>query len=284
MNNGTGLSADNSVIKVVDSGFQGQYEAIIVTNTNLLVERCRLEGCDFGIVGAVDTASGNGTASILNTSILSSETCIMLRNLTVSVVGCGLTGRVPLMIYPPAWLSRENCTMEAFAQVRGNTFWVSAYYSGTGQAGAVSLFSAIPIEGIERMVQNDSWTAEVPVARYMCLKWPGFRDDPTTHLYCNSTGTEALFDHSMKKLGEGRFDDGWVEVFERGHNDPFHDWYLGPPLDFSHRLRAELIQSMGSLYVWRRMDEGALEFWLEKGSSISWGTIDARTLLCPHDV
>ncbi|MEM3042999.1 MAG: hypothetical protein QXD84_05590 [Thermoplasmata archaeon] len=88
----------------------------------------------------------------------------------------------------------------------------------------------------------------------------------------------------MKKFGEGRFDDGWVEVFGRGHNDPFHDWYLGPPLDFSHRLRAELIQSMRSSYVWCRMDEGALEFWLETVNSISWGTIDARTLLCPHDV
>ncbi|MEM2869196.1 MAG: hypothetical protein QW379_02080 [Thermoplasmata archaeon] len=34
MNNGTGLSADNSVIKVVYSGFHGQYEAIIVTHTH----------------------------------------------------------------------------------------------------------------------------------------------------------------------------------------------------------------------------------------------------------
>jgi hypothetical protein len=283
------IRTNNSDLRVEDSVFNDQSGSTAWTsNSRVTVTGCRLNSCDSGIFGMIDAPGGRGFVTIQDCVLDCEEQAIGLKSIFGTIERCTIKARYPFVIHPDDRFSRPNCTLASIAAITGNSVSVNPYTYYPEDEIAVWLFSAIPVDGLEALVRNNTWNATVPVARciflWLRVDWfPG--EEPEASFERN--GTRSEYDGALLKTQEATVGEGLEAARER--NEII---FYEQPLDmsFSYTWNTRRLIPMdrffanGTGFSRLRLDERRLDLLVAGSRQVVRTSFDAGVFRHPDEV
>jgi len=283
-----GISARKSAVTVSDSSFNNQSGAIRATDCNLTVERCRFTECYDSVTADDEEPGNNDPVTIRDVDIQSTDSSssngILIRNLSVNLENSQIVSNAPFSIAPPAVAAGGNASLSDFMTVSGNFFGVCATHYPS--CAGVTIFSGVPIGGMDGLVRQNRWNASTPVARCLLLNvYDG--DNEGDYIYSTQyydKGTAVELDASGQKVREYRFDGGYTDIsrpsdiYSLGHR--LFGWWSR----FSDLLPMEKVGTTPTGYCWTAHDPGRLQFRQVRESGTGTLELDLAQLRLPLDI
>ena len=296
----TGSSFDGDQIQfasssadISGSSFSNAFKAIEASNTFLSVSNCRFSNCTYCIGASADLAGGKGSATIRDSIFNATEEAVRLDDIASSVEGCTIRAPIPIVVSPRASFTRANCTLEAVANLTGNSIdaipghadGLMFILGGEDMPTAVVFVSAIPVSGLERLVLHNELNGTRLAARYLPFdlsdRSPSSRSSEDKLLF-NSTGTARELGSAVQLLGKHDFSDGWQNAIESEFSSPF-DW--GQAIsDWRLMVPADRLEKNGTGYTLRQLPESGIQVKVKTdyvGGSVE---VDARNSQNPRQV
>jgi hypothetical protein len=284
---GGGIWAVSSNVVVSDSLFQNEGAAIMSTGSALDVDRCRVFNCSSCIMAETVKASSEGTVSIRNTQIESNQSYgsgIKLQNMNGSVDGCIIQSPVPMILVPPAAAGNGNGSLMDLSRITGNTFITSQTGSYQKSAAAVTIFSGVPLAGMDELVARNSWNATEQVARYLLIKEIGYDQDGwRSPMQYHRKGSAVEFDGSMRIVRESPFDEGWTGAVSR-YSLPSMSFTQLYELDYDWAVPMEKFSTVQTGYCWTRADPDSLDIMKQNVDGTGTTEVDLNLIRGPLDI
>jgi hypothetical protein len=278
-----GIYLNNSRADIDSSHFGDQSGQVVsAVNTVLVVTGCRIDSCQEGISGMIDTPGAGGSVTVRRTSLDCRGLGIGLKGIPAIVEGCSIRAQMPFIIYPDSGMSRQDCRMETIAAISGNSIEASGYRWGNNELAAMCVFSAIPVAGIEGVLRNNTWNATLAVARCIYLETPN-RNTDSTQVSFERAGRRVDFDPQCSNPVESRVNEGLDAIPSRSY------FFWGHPSyellwDYGRVLPMDRYFCTGAGFSLLELGEANLSFTFMSDDGIGEGVYDARMLRHPGDM